>query len=260
MIRMKRNIYMTIGFCCFAFALSGCSEKDEVSESDSGTKIEGIALGMEGTATEVNAGTRTNVGGVAYAVNTNADPTYKDNTTTGSLQARGTAGWKLDLNLYNGKNASGGVDATPYAAGNFTGGVSTNKWLPTSGTYYFPNYFNPYAEAWLYPAAVNTSIATDQSTADKLVAQDILYKAKAVITIAHTPTITLSHKRAMLDFIVGIGGECSYNLQAVFGKRNSLEERFYSDRCRRSGVYAYPSGRNDRCHCSADQNQAKCYD
>lgn len=204
MIRMKRNIYMTIGLCYFAFAFSGCSEKDEQSGNDSGTKIEGIALSMDGSTTEINAETRANVDGVTYVINTSSDPTYSS-STTGSLVARGTAGWKLDLNIYNGKNASGTVEGTPYTAGSFTGGTyDTGKgyWIPASGAYYFPNYYNPQAEAWLYPAAINTPIATDQSTVDKLVAQDILYKAKGVIAIAHTPTITLNHKRTMLDFIV----------------------------------------------------------
>lgn len=52
--------------------------------------------------------------------------------------------------------------------------------------------------------AVDAGIAQDQSTVDKLVAQDILYKEKGTtaITIAHTPTVTLSHKRAILDFII----------------------------------------------------------
>jgi len=205
MIRMKRNIYMTIGLCYFAFAFSGCSEKDEQSGNDSGTKIEGIALSMNGSTTEINAETRASVGGVTYVINTSADPTYSS-STTGSLVARGTAGWKLDLKLYNGKNASGTVEGTLYTAGSFTGGTydtSKKYWIPTSDKF-FPNYFNFYAEAWLYPNAVDAGIAQDQSTVDKLVAQDILYKEKGTtaITIAHTPTVTLSHKRAILDFII----------------------------------------------------------
>lgn len=203
MIRMKRNIYMTIGLCYFAFAFSGCSEKDEQSGNDSGTKIEGIALSMDGSTTEINAETRASVGGVTYVINTSSDPTYSS-STTGSLVARGTAGWKLDLNIYNGKNASGTVEGTPYTAGSFTGGTyDTGKgyWIPASGAY-FPNYFNPQAEAWLYPDTKEAGIAIDQSTLDVFVKQDILYKAKGSITIAHTPTVTLSHKRAMLDFIV----------------------------------------------------------
>lgn len=204
MIRMKRNIYMTIGFCCFAFAFSGCSEKDEQSGNDSGTKIEGIALSMNGSTTEINAETRASVDGITYVINTSSDPTYSS-STTGSLVARGTAGWKLDLKLYNG-NASGTVESTPYNAGSFTGGTydtSKQYWIPTSDKF-FPNYFNFYAEACLYPTTVDAVIAQDQSTANKLVAQDILYKKKGTtaITIVHTPTITLSHKRAMLDFII----------------------------------------------------------
>jgi hypothetical protein len=202
---MKRYIYMTIGLCCFAFAFSGCSEKDEVSESDSGTKIEGIALSMNGSTTEINAETRASVDGITYVINTSSDPTYSS-STTGSLVARGTAGWKLDLNLYNGKNGSNAVEGTLYTAGSFTGGTydtSKKYWIPTSDKF-FPNYFNFYAEAWLYPNAVDAGIAQDQSTVDKLVAQDILYKEKGTtaITIAHTPTVTLSHKRAILDFII----------------------------------------------------------
>ena len=197
--RMKRNIYITIGFWCFAFAFVGCNEKDDISEAGDANKIEGIALSLENSETGLNT-TRATVGGINYVVNTTSDPTSK-NSLAGAIDSRGGSGWKLDLTLYNGNVT------TAYDKGSFTGGeyaiVGSDKyWKPLTDKYY-PNYKKPWAELYLYPNAVNAVIDFDQSTATKLLNQDILYKSKAQIpTIAHITSIPLNHKRAMLDFII----------------------------------------------------------
>lgn len=196
---MKRNIYITIGFWCFAFAFVGCNEKDDISEAGDANKIEGIALSLENSETGLNT-TRATVGGINYVVNTTSDPTSK-NSLAGAIDSRGGSGWKLDLTLYNGN------DTTAYDKGSFTGGeyaiVGSDKyWKPLTDKYY-PNYKKPWAELYLYPNTVNATTDFDQSSAAKLLNQDILYKSKGQISsIAHITTIPLNHKRAMLDFII----------------------------------------------------------
>lgn len=194
---MKRNIYITIGFWCFAFAFVGCNEKDDISEAGDANKIEGIALSLENSETGLNT-TRATVGGINYVVNTTSDPTSKS-SSTGNIDSRGTLGWKLDLTLYNGNVT------TAYDKGSFTGGeyvISDKYWKPLTDKYY-PNYKKPWAELYLYPNTVNATTDLDQSSAAKLLNQDILYKSKGQISsIAHITTIPLNHKRAMLDFII----------------------------------------------------------
>lgn len=208
MIRMKRNIYMTIGLCYFAFAFSGCSEKDEQSGNDSGTKIEGIALSMNGSTTEVGVTTRATS---EYSVNTKLDPT---STSTGTIAARGTAHWKLDFTLYNVSVDPNGVK---YDDGSFTKGVySSGYWknddVPARQLY-FPNYKNPKADILLYPDPASSTtypkdVELDQSNANKLLIQDILFAKRTPVQIAHNIIqsdgngILLNHQRAMLDFIV----------------------------------------------------------
>lgn len=202
---MKYNTYIAIGISAFTLVFGGCSDKDDGLDSEYGTRIEGVALSMESAETAAKIETKAVVGGVTYVVNTASDPTSK-NSSTGTIDARGTNSWKLDFTLYNGKDGSGNVATTSYADGSFTGGqyvtVGADKYWKPSTDKYFPNYKNPHAELYLYPNTVDASVELDQSDASKLLKQDILYKSKGQITIAHITTVALSHKRAMLDFII----------------------------------------------------------
>lgn len=197
---MKHNICITIVSLCFPLVFSGCNETDHISESGDAAKIEGIVLSLNNSETGVNTATRAVVGGINYVVNTASDPTSKS-SSTGNIDSRGTLGWKLDLALYNGNVT------TAYDKGSFTGGeyviVGSDKyWKPLTDKYY-PNYKKPWAELYLYPNTVNATTDFDQSSAAKLLNQDILYKSKGQISsIAHITTIPLNHKRAMLDFII----------------------------------------------------------
>ncbi len=196
---MKHNIYIAVGLFNLVLLMGACSEKDIDSGNDSETRIEGIKLSMETIGTELSTTTKATVGEINYVVNTASDPTSKNSSLGGTIDSRGALGWKLDLTLYNG-NVS-----TAYDKGSFTGGeyVTVDKyWRPLTDKYY-PNYKKPWAELYLYPNTVNAAIDTDQSTAAKLLNQDILYKSKGQIsTIAHITSILLDHKRTMLDFII----------------------------------------------------------
>ena len=204
---MKRNIYITIGFWCLAFAFSGCNEKDEMSGNDNGTKIEGIALSLDAEASiETGAKTNTRATLPGYSVNTADDPTHA------SVNSR--TSWKLDFTLYNGSPSSD----TSYSYADFKGGEydgSTQYWKPNTSTAqrYFPNYKNPKVDLLLYPSTnpPSASVVTDQSVASTLLDQDILFTTKTPVQIAHniiqTPApdqkaIVLNHQRAMLDFVI----------------------------------------------------------
>ncbi|OJV36316.1 MAG: hypothetical protein BGO33_04805 [Bacteroidia bacterium 43-41] len=175
-----------------AFNLAGCSKTDEVNIGDDMQQIEGIALGLGAVGTP--AATRATVGGVTYSVNTVEDPTR---TKDDQNFITGRSKWKLDFTLYNGDVP------TPYGPGSFTGVTDSDNdgnWKPGSD-YFFPNYFKPWAEAWLYPDTKDKTVAKNQSNRDDLTAQDILYRPKSQLNpIAKKITVELSHRRAMINF------------------------------------------------------------
>lgn len=165
--------------------LAGCSEKDEpiTTDSERGIAIESISAVLQGM--ESNNGITTRATQEGFSVNTNDDPT---NTLP---QKRG---WKMNFTLYNGSNT--------YTDGSFSDLACNNeKW--TVSDKYFPNYKKPQAEASIYPDGWS-SISTNQSTekGTDLLAQDVLFRDKATIEVAHKVTIEVKHKHSMLDFVI----------------------------------------------------------
>lgn len=189
---MKHSFYIYMITPILAFNLAGCSKTDEVNIGDDMQQIESIALGLGAVGTP--AATRATVGGVTYSVNTVDDPTR---TKDGQNFITGRSKWKLDFTLYNGDVP------TPYGPGSFTGATDSDNdgnWKPGSD-YFFPNYFKPWAEAWLYPDTKDKTVAKNQSNRDDFIAQDILYRPKSQLNpIAKKITIELSHRRAMINF------------------------------------------------------------
>lgn len=183
----------------FALSLSSCGEQDEVmnrTENDEkGIAIESITATLQGMQGEVQGATTryTAKDGTKFAVNENNDPTKK------GIGKRGEEnGWKMDFTLYYGEK--------PYEPGSFTAATysgSESKWTWDKQKY-FPNYTNPDGEAVLYPNGWTdkSEIAKDQSTADNLLAQDILVKGKGQIDVAHTIELQFNHKHSMLDFVI----------------------------------------------------------
>ena len=204
---MKHQTYIVIAIVALSGMISACSETDnyQADEKTQSTTVKGIALSLESIQTTNKAVTRASVSG--YSINTSTDPT---NT---ALELR--TDWKLDFALFYMKDKT----RTKYNAGSFVGGSYDNSegfkaWKPvpteSTSTWYFPNYFNPTTDLLIYPNTTDTTIVKlDQSTRDKLLLQDILFKVKEPIQIAHNiiygnsnTKITVNHKRAILDFIV----------------------------------------------------------
>lgn len=204
---MKRISYIASALLILFSASSCYQQEDTPVELAATTPIKGVVLGM--VQTESLSGAVTKADGSIFSVNTAADPTSAS-STEGSIQARGTNGWLLDFSLYNASVAS----ATVYAEGSFTGGVydqTKEYWTDNSsmGQRYFPNYKNPKADFILYPDRTDKEISLDQSTAEKLLAQDLLEKIQDSLLIAHQlvysssrAPIYLNHKRAMIDFVI----------------------------------------------------------
>lgn len=190
---MKQFKYLTSIFSLLlATAISGCSEKEYfVEDSERGIAIESISVALEGMDSSAEASTRATTE-TKFSVNTNSDPTKTD------LAERGSNEWKMDFSLYYGS------DNTLYNGGSFTGGSYSNgSWTPSDK--YFPNYKEPKAEVYLYPNGWNMESSTpadNQSTRESLLAQDVLFKAKGTIPVAHEVNIKLQHKHAMLDFMI----------------------------------------------------------
>lgn len=176
-----------------ALNLSGCSENSEVLDADGrGIEIEGVSVTMESMSSEANASTRAAQTQDGFSVNKEGtDPTY--------ARPEARTGWKMDFTVYNSNNTN------VYPDGSFTvvtNNISDSKWAPTEEKY-FPNYTKPQAEVYIYhPADKDTEVATDQSDKGKLLSQDILFRAKGVIEVAHIPAVTVKHKRSMLNFVI----------------------------------------------------------
>jgi len=170
-----KTLYIYAVVLILGFNVAGCDKNDNIDVNGDMVEIDGVALGLGGVdlSSGTEATTRASVGGIDYAVNTNDDPTSNANLISNR------SGWKLDFSLYNGNDASGSVETTPYADASFTGGVyntGTETWEPSPyKQLLFPNYFKPHVEAWLYPSTKDAAVATDQSTEEQLIAQDILH-------------------------------------------------------------------------------------
>lgn len=170
--------------------LAGCSEKDEpvTIDTERGIAIESISAVLQGM--ESNNGTTTRATQAGFSVNTSDDPTTKALPHTRS--------WKMDFTLYNG--------TTVYNEGSFSNqDCTTDKW--TVSDKFFPNYKKPQAEALIYPTGwdnTTPTIALNQSAAGgtDLLAQDVLFRAKAAIEVAHKVTIEVQHQHSMLDFVI----------------------------------------------------------
>lgn len=176
-----------------ALNLSGCGENSEVLDADGrGIEIEGVSVTMEGMSSEANASTRAAQTQDGFSVNKEGtDPTY--------ARPEARTGWEMNFTVYNSDNTN------VYLDGSFTvvtNNISDSKWAPTEEKY-FPNYTKPQAEVYIYhPAAKDTEVVTDQSDKGKLLSQDILFRAKGVIEVAHIPAVTVKHKRSMLNFVI----------------------------------------------------------
>lgn len=171
----------------FAFTFGGCSEKDEpiAGNTEKGIVIESITPALQGM--DSSAGT-TRTASTDFSVNTVSDPTFDE------LEARSS--WKMDFTVYDNK------DGSIYDAGSFTGATyDGSKWAWTD-TKYFPNYTKPQAEVLIYPDGWSgtSTIQNDQGNGTDLLAQDILFKEKGVIDVAHDVKIEVKHKHSMLDF------------------------------------------------------------
>ncbi|MDY9917793.1 MAG: hypothetical protein U2P89_02830 [Proteiniphilum sp.] len=203
-----KTLYIYAVVLILGFNVAGCDKNDNIEVNSDMVEIDGVALQLGGVdlSSGTAATTRATVAGIDYAVNTNEDPTSSF-FFLGSNNIR--EDWKLDFSLYNG-NASGSVDGTPYDAASFTAGVyddTNNTWKPSPDKQLlFPNYFKPHVEAWLYPSTKDAAVATDQSTEEQLIAQDILHRAKSVLpgnateSFGKKLSVQLSHQRAMLNF------------------------------------------------------------
>lgn len=203
-----KTLYIYAVVLILGFNVAGCDKNDNIDVNGDMVEIDGVALQLGGVdlSSGTAATTRATVAGIDYAVNTNEDPTSSF-FFLGSNNIR--EDWKLDFSLYNG-NASGSVDGTPYDAASFTAGVyddTNNTWKPSPDKQLlFPNYFKPHVEAWLYPSTKDAAVATDQSTEEQLIAQDILHRAKSVLpgnateSFGKKLSVQLSHQRAMLNF------------------------------------------------------------
>lgn len=173
----------------FTFHFCGCSEKDEPMAGDieKGIVIESITPALQGL--DSNAGT-TRAASTGFSVNTDSDPTFA------GLETR--SGWKMDFTIYDNK------DDSKYEAGSFTGATYSGGTWTWTGTKYFPNYKKPQAEVLIYPDGWSDAptVKNDQSKNDKtdLLAQDILFKEKGAIDVAHDVKIEVKHKHSMLDF------------------------------------------------------------
>lgn len=205
-----KSLYIYAVALILALNVVGCDKNDSVDAAGDMIQLDGIALrlGSSEASPAVTSATRATVDGIVYAVNTNEDPTSQAYFATNRLD------WFLDFDLYNGNNGSG-VDETPYADASFTGGKYDNtaqSWKPAppddNKQLHFPNYFKPHVEAWLYPdpATKDDAVVVDQSDQNVFLAQDILYRRKAVIAGNATEpfgkklSVQLSHQRAMLNF------------------------------------------------------------
>ncbi len=204
-----KTLYIYAVVLILGFNVAGCDKNDNIEVNSDMVEIDGVALQLGGVdlSSGTAATTRATVAGIDYAVNTNEDPTSSF-FFLGSNNIR--EDWKLDFSLYNGNDASGSVETTPYADASFTAGVyddTNNTWKPSPDKQLlFPNYFKPHVEAWLYPSTKDAAVATDQSTEEQLIAQDILHRAKSVLpgnateSFGKKLSVQLSHQRAMLNF------------------------------------------------------------
>lgn len=191
---MKYIHYIYALILVMGLSLSACDKVDDAAGDEDMLHIEGITLGL-GLLDEApaQASTRARVNGVDYAVNTDKDPTW---TKDDQDRITGRNYWKLDLDMFNG-NAT-----DVYTAGSFTEATSTDglNWKP-SGDLLFPNYFRPWASAWLYHTAKDEEVVTDQSDRSVFLAQDQLFRPKGQLgIIAKKITLDLQHQRALLNF------------------------------------------------------------
>ena len=130
-----------------------------------------------------------------FSVNTTRDK-------TATLSGRNT--WDLFVQIYKGNTAY------QWGAGHFTY-VSDDTWLaPYSATdvsqnVYFPNYTRQKVSAKMTPAAWPGTIAQDQSSDAKILAQDVLEQnGNGTVTVmpAKEPALPLRHAYCMLNFII----------------------------------------------------------
>lgn len=191
---MKYINYIYALILVTGLALTACDKADGPAIGDDMLHIEGITLGL-GTVveTQAQATARASVDGVTYAVNTDEDPT---STKDGNNRITLRDNWRLDLDLFNGD-----VEVR-YGPGSFTEVTSSDglNWKP-SGDLVFPNYFRPWASAWLYRTTKDADVVTVQSDREVFLAQDQLYRPKSRLDrIAKKITLQMEHQRAMLNF------------------------------------------------------------
>lgn len=168
---------------------SSCSEKENGNEDpvdSKGIAMEAISLSTKGGAAGDITRALDN-----YSVLTANDPTYPFDSKQG---------WDLDVKIYKGANPY------TYGEGTFIWNSGQSLWMSktTSDEIYFPNYTKQRVTLQLYPDTWNGEIAIDQSTADKLLAQDIMVEETdpMVVNPAHKPGMKVRHGHSMFDIIL----------------------------------------------------------
>lgn len=172
-----------------------CSDEDNAESTDN-ILFNGIAVQTGERAAETEVSTRA---GEGFAVNTADDPTFEKTRLQGGGGAN-VGAWTLSATIYDRNNQ-------PYPAANGTWVYSGDNWMPSGGgTLYLPSYFKPQVTANLFPTGKTATDLPelDQSTALKLLQQDLLVQKSSPYTVtpAHVLTVELKHQYSMLDIIL----------------------------------------------------------
>lgn len=179
MKRLKSIFRLSSVVVLVTLSVLSCSEKGDDSQEFNPVELRQVQASVR---PDLEIGLGSTKAGVALL----SDPTLT------SILNRGGFGWKLDTKLYIGAN--------PYAPGTATFNYNTaTSWMP-SATVYFPNYTTTTGDFKLYPTSPTAPVETDQSTADKLLNQDILSTTGASVVPAHIISVSLKHAQSLLDF------------------------------------------------------------
>ncbi|MEG2278165.1 MAG: hypothetical protein RSA53_07555 [Odoribacter sp.] len=129
-----------------------------------------------------------------------------------SIADRGTAAWKLNIQLYKANQ--------PYTKGAGTFTYVASQWTNSGTTLFFPNYLKQNVDAILYPSS-GTFDGLDQSDKDKMLLLDTLY-TKQSITPAHIIQITLKHAESMLDFTFEKEPDATNRVKVTIGAKEYI--------------------------------------
>lgn len=190
-----------------------CSDNDDAASGQDGRKgmlVEGAALSANGD--KIVSGVQSRAGD-EFAVLTANDPTYPFESKND---------WSLDVQIYKGSAPY------TYGQGTFVWNSGQSLWMPrtTPGDeIYFPNYTKQRVTLKLYPDTWSGTIDTDQGTAAKLLAQDIMVEGSDPMPVdpAHKPEMEIRHGNSMFDIILKDVG-----LEQLVGGRVILGDKVYT--------------------------------